>query len=302
MLNNINSLLTIFLKIGVLAAVTGLIIYGIKDEQTGPFPYEMKLSSTEPITNDSLEFRLSIVPALKDKCRDNVPPGLARGIDLSYYQNNLIDKIDSSDSIDFVYCRATHGLNTLDTSFQRNWNTAKQKGIRRGAYHYFEPDQDPVDQAVRFCRIIGPLEEGDMPPALDIEVTGKFSRSKAAALREKVLVWLELTELITKKRPVIYTYYHFANDFLSDDELGEYPLWVARYPESENPIKDRVDADLIPDGWDEWTLWQYSESACIGNIPVCLDVFNGNKKELEQWVLDNNVSYSPFKNNGYAAL
>ena len=42
----------------------------------------------------------------------------------------------------------------------------------RGAYHLFLPNVDPAAQANLFLTKVGPLGAGDLPPTLDVEVSG----------------------------------------------------------------------------------------------------------------------------------
>ena len=47
--------------------------------------------------------------------------------------------------IQFVFIRATMGLDRLDKKFFYNWDEARKVNLPKGAYHYFDADQ-PADR------------------------------------------------------------------------------------------------------------------------------------------------------------
>ena len=66
------------------------------------------------------------------------------GIDVSHHNAKINwDKLKDSRTeevgIDFVYIKATEGATHLDKEFQRNWKEARRIGMKRGAYHFYNP-------------------------------------------------------------------------------------------------------------------------------------------------------------------
>jgi lysozyme len=93
------------------------------------------------------------------------------GIDVSEYQGKIdwkeVDSIDQK-VIHFVLVRATAGKDRKDLTFQENWKTLATKKMIRGAYHYYRPNENSLEQANLFIRTVR-LKKGDFPPVLDIE-------------------------------------------------------------------------------------------------------------------------------------
>ena len=195
------------------------------------------------------------------------------GIDVSHHQDNIdwkevkamqVQKI----RIDFVFIKATEGLGRVDNTFRRNWFSAREAGIPRGAYHYFLPNKSGKAQAENFISTIQ-LEKGDLPPVLDIETTGGASIED---IQQRTQDWLTMIEKEYKVRPIIYTNVDFYKNFLAG-KFDDYPLWIAHYLVQDKPRIDR-----------HWTFWQHNESGRVNGIDTTVDfnVFNGDSTEFSK--------------------
>jgi lysozyme len=194
------------------------------------------------------------------------------GIDISHYQDKINwDTLFSRHNIDFVFMRATAGIDNFDKHFQKNWESIKKAGVIRGAYHYYRPDENSEEQARFFIENVK-LEEGDMPPILDIE---KYSRIQSLkSLKNGLVNWLNIVEEYYQITPIIYTYNQFYLSALFDDPRFEkYPVWIALYNTNKRP-------DLL---LKEWTFWQFTDKGEISGIngDVDINVFNGNLKDMD---------------------
>ena len=197
------------------------------------------------------------------------------GFDVSHYQNEIqwhtIDSIYQKFPLDFVFIRATMGVDSYDQKFKINWAKSKSRFLIRGAYHYYRPDENSVSQAENFIRNVH-LEPGDMAPVLDIEELpkGQSMDSLKAGLKK----WLTMVEKHYKTKPILYTGEHFYNKHLQSD-FGDYPVWIANYNFFVEEIKS------------EWTFWQFSEKGTIQGIPtkVDLNVFKGTRQDLKAFVV-----------------
>lgn len=161
---------------------------------------------------------------------------------------------------------------TEDSSFAFRWAAMKKSGIIRGAYDFYHPSRDSLVQAKGFLATFGgKLEDGDLPCALDFEVSDGQSRS---TILSGALLWLEYVERETGKRPILYMSPGFTQ---LDARFAKYPLWVANYG---------VKCPHVPDAHQDWAFWQGSES---GHVPgmrgVCdKDVFNGSEDDLKAFI------------------
>lgn len=186
---------------------------------------------------------------------------MLKGLDVSKWQGKPDwKKVKESSPVKFVYAKSSEGVSTSpDGSFLYNWNELKKAGLYRGAYHFYRPSQDPVAQAEVFYKIVGPLEDDDLPPMADIEVEGPKGQS-GAEYAKNARKFVERLEELFQRKSVIYTGGPIFNlvtkgapkedfDFFADRDL-----WLAAYVRRPN--------DFVPKAWAErgktWAIWQYS--------------------------------------------
>jgi lysozyme len=193
-----------------------------------------------------------------------------QGIDVSHYQGVIDWGLVAEAGMEFSFIKATEGTSDVDPQFQDNWNGAKAAGLLRGAYHFFQPGEDPQQQAKNFLSVVQTVP-GDLPPVLDVEIPAEASEIIAGAQ-----VWLAAVAQATAKIPILYTSPGFwANLGASVTGFSRFPLWVAEYG---------VTAPKIPEGWTTWTFWQFSESGSVSGIEgsVDLDLYQGTLAGLQQ--------------------
>jgi lysozyme len=131
------------------------------------------------------------------------------GIDVSHHNAKINwDKLKSARSenvsIDFVYIKATEGATHLDRQFKRNWAEAKRVGMKRGAYHFYNPRVMSDRQVDNFIGQVR-MEAGDLPPVLDLEVNGGKPDD---IIIKGVRNWLTLIEAHYGVKPIIYVNIH----------------------------------------------------------------------------------------------
>lgn len=193
------------------------------------------------------------------------------GFDVSEYQSAVawdkIDKIEDDFPLSFVFIRATAGNNRPDSRFEENWKAAKEHYFIRGAYHYYRPNENSLEQAENFIRTVR-LQKGDLPPVLDIEKLPK--NQSIDSLKIGLRRWLNRVEKHYKVKPIIYSGESYYADFLKKEFKG-YPFWIANY----NFFVDNIKKD--------WLFWQFTEKAQVPGIKGLVDVniFNGNKEDLK---------------------
>jgi lysozyme len=204
------------------------------------------------------------------------------GLDVSYWQSGIDWPKVRATGQRFALIKATEGESYADPTFNDDWSGAKLSGLLRGAYCFFHPKQDPKKQADFFLSAIkAQNDNGELPPAIDLEVTDGLTRDK---IIPKVKAWLDEVEQALGRKPMIYSGVSFLETNLS--ELGggppawtkDYPFWLSWYP------SQYVDGmiPLMPRGWFQWNFWQYSENGRLNgiNTKVNLDIFNGTLEQL----------------------
>lgn len=201
---------------------------------------------------------------------------LTFGFDVSQYQGEIdweqIDSVENKFPLHFVLIRATAGNNKEDSEFDDNWKAAKEHNFIRGAYHYYRPNENSIEQAENFIKTVT-LQKGDLPPVLDIEQLPKeqsIDRLKVGLKR-----WLKKIDEYYKVKPIIYTGEKYYEDFLKEEFKG-YTFWVANYNFFVENIKE------------DWLFWQFTEKATIKGINerVDLNIYNGTPKMLEYLTLN----------------
>lgn len=192
------------------------------------------------------------------------------GIDVSTYEGLVDwDAVKASGKA-FAFARVSDGLNHVDETFDRNWTAIQSHGLIRGAYQFLRVGQDPIAQADLMIAKVGQLGPGDLPPVLDVEVADGYGSD---AVVSAIGVWLDRVQSATKRRPIIYTAQYFWNTLNSTAQFATSPLWVANYG---------VQCPSLPDSWNDWQFWQYSETGSVPGISGSVDVsvFNGSLAAL----------------------
>ena len=200
------------------------------------------------------------------------------GIDVSHHQQYIQWDSVAMDDISFVFVKATEGATHRDTLFPSNWGEITRVGIKKGAYHFFRPATSAEDQANNFIEYVS-MDEGDLPPVLDVEVLDEVSKID---LISRMRTWLYMVELHYDIKPIIYTNVKFYNQHLAG-HFDEYPYWIARYNDDEPVLKHNAD----------WTFWQYGNRGKIAGVSGYVDynVFYGDAQSLDdlclqpKWVL-----------------
>lgn len=203
---------------------------------------------------------------------------MIEGIDVSSWQGNIDWSKVKSTETKFAYIKATEGATYTNPNFHRDWQEAKAHGITRGAYHFLSPTSEVKDQVANFARSVGALAIGDLPPALDIE-GDKWHSVSPDDKWHFLSSWLAEAERQFLIAPIVYIGFYFARDAFQTakrPELRRYHLWVPNY----NPVPE----PMIPEPWDKWTFWQFTDKSNVDGIPGHVDRnrFDGSLSDLMQ--------------------
>lgn len=205
-----------------------------------------------------------------------VPSGaFSYGIDISHFQqkvdwDSLMVMTDGAGRtirsmkhardvkpVSYVFIKATEGTSMKDRNFHANWRKAGEKGIRRGAYHFFRSSKDPEQQARHFIKTVGGLRYKDLPPVLDIETIHPGCSHKT--LNERALKWLKTVEEHYDRKPIVYSSASFIENILCKEITENYPIWVAHY-DTDKPRCSR------------WHIWQFTDKAVVHGIDGHVDL------------------------------
>lgn len=212
-------------------------------------------------------------------------PGIAApsGVDVAGHQHPGGGDINwtqvRGDGQSFAFVKATEGSDFVNPHYAEDVRQASASGLKVGAYHYGLPSDDPVRQARHFAGKVNQLPANSLPPVLDLEVAeGKSPRQ----LIEWTRLFLNETERLTGKKPMMYTYRFFWSDHMANTkEFSQYPLWLAAYQST---------APKPVGGWSKLAFWQRSETGRVKGIasPVDMNLFNGNGGQLHTFNANSN--------------
>lgn len=202
---------------------------------------------------------------IKNELLASIPEGFTSfGIDISHHQGSIdwkdlfIDK-DLDSVISFIYCKATEGIDHIDSEWENNRSALLGLGKPHGAYHFFSVKTDALKQARHFLDH-WKKEMLDLPPVLDVETEAESDR----ILIKSMKIWLQEVEKKTGSRPIIYTSLHFYETKFKN-EFKDYFFWIAAYSRKPECLEDK-----------RILHWQYSDKGELPGIEEKVD-FNVSK-------------------------
>jgi lysozyme len=208
------------------------------------------------------------------------------GIDVSRWQddNSTPQQIDFIKAYKagakFVFIKGSQS-NWADLDFIYNWNSSKNAGLLRGAYHFLVWEMKPEIQAQFFAGLLK-NDIGELPPVVDFEW---WQTTPSNALD---ILWAFIAELkkLLGVNPIIYTAASYWMQYgRTNSEWKKFPLWIANYD---------VLSPKIPLPWEDYTFWQYSshgDGLAFGaeSLNIDLNWFNGNYNDLLKFAGINSV-------------
>ncbi|HEY5926233.1 MAG TPA: GH25 family lysozyme [Kofleriaceae bacterium] len=171
----------------------------------------------------------------------------------------------------FAYVRATYGM-APDPGFASAWQNLKSSGLVRGAWQVLRHDENAVEQATQFLKIVE-LQRGDLPPMIDLE---RMATSSPTTVIDMLRTWLSVVESELearhgcKIRPIIRTSSRAWPVRKEPCAFQDYTLWIIDAFHFEPQVPKCLGAG-------EWQFHQYSVGTRgIPGIsgPVALDRFN----------------------------
>ncbi len=198
-----------------------------------------------------------------------------RGVDVSGYQGLIDWDVLASQDIRFAYIKATEGSGMQDEMFKTNWQAATKTSLKVGAYHFFSFESPGNTQADNYIRTV-PKLKGGLPPAVDLELYGKYSElppSRAEISRELDSMLVKLEKHYGKK-PVIYVTSRSYKLYIQGG-YTENPIW----------IRSVITKPILPDGH-RWTFWQYSARHALPGYAgeerfIDMNAFSGSPAQFE---------------------
>lgn len=216
-----------------------------------------------------------------------------QGLDVSGHQPTVDWQQQWNMGSRFAYVKATEGNYYKNPSYSSQYQGSRNVGMIRGAYHFAIPNwSSGADQARYFVQNGGGWSSDGytMPPVLDFEfnpyegrtINGFYFGNTCYNMSPSQLTsWVRdfgnTMQTMTGRLPVIYTNTSWWNQCLGNPSgFGDYPLWVAAYPNS--PTNN---AGPVPTAsWSTYSMWQYSST---GPFAGDSNVWNGDYASLQRF-------------------
>lgn len=208
-------------------------------------------------------FFLICVVAMQPICFSFGPSSLhtMNGIDVSVWQGEINYEEVSKTGVEIVYIRSSEGNSYVDPYYLKNYNNAKDNGLKVGFYHYLTATtkNEAISQADFFVSLVGGLEP-ECRLAMDFE---QFDGLSIEEINNISLAFLERVEQKSGKEVVIYSDSYNAINTFSEELAKRYPIWIAEY-EVEEPENNGK--------WSTWIGFQYSNMGEIEGISEKVDL------------------------------
>lgn len=206
------------------------------------------------------------------------------GIDVSVWQDNnsTPQQVNFKKAYDagarFAFIKASQST-FCDLDFIYNWNSSKNAGLLRGAYHFLVWETKPETQAAFFWGLLK-NDPGELPPVVDFEW---WSTIPSNAIN---ILWAFLVEFkrLSGKTCIVYTAPGFWQPYGRQNvEWSQFPLWIADY--GANNANAPKAYPTVPKPWKDWLFWQYSSKGDglkfgCESLSVDMNYFNGSLEEL----------------------
>ncbi|MBQ8427073.1 MAG: hypothetical protein IJX16_04875 [Clostridia bacterium] len=172
---------------------------------------------------------------------------MLKGFDISNWQKNIVLK---KDSYDFVICKATEGLNFVDTYCDNFIQKAIKDNKLFGFYHFARNNQPEAEAAffVKNCK--GYFNYGI--PVLDIEDFSIYDWN------DYTTRFINTVINTTGVPPIVYCSASQTHRF-SESVYNKCGLWVAGYPQNYTGwISSDMPYNISP--WSVYCIWQFTSS------------------------------------------
>lgn len=175
--------------------------------------------------------------------------------DVSFYQGD-IDFRTMREHSDGVIIRA--GQRTwVDSRFLENWQAAKEAGLPRGSYWFYDSREAPEKQAALWWSLVKD-NPGELVHAADMEESYGGPYGSTAHMKKFISEFKRLSGLPDSRIAIYSGYYWWVDRTGGDPFFSDYPLWLAQYtPELIRIPPPWVASDLL--------FWQFTPS---GNGPA----------------------------------
>lgn len=211
------------------------------------------------------------------------------GVDRSHNNNPINLTSLATKGIGFIWFKATQGITYQDPTFNGSWQEIKAipgnhlsgQLVKRGAYHFFDPRYDGIQQAKNYLsRGVNFSSPGCLPPCVDVEdLVGSNAADTTAAniwvadnwqlALQRLNDFLAYVKQQTGRPCMIYTYNNYPKEYFHGTKFPDNPMWLSSL---QRVCPPRYDTGELPAFWQNTYSWDGTDMD--GNF------FNGTDAEL----------------------
>lgn len=200
------------------------------------------------------------------------------GLDCSKYQIDINWTKAKAAGIQFAIIKITEGTTGREDNIynlKARVLSAQKNGVKVGYYHFARPgninipEQDALEELGNVLTCLNKLPKANLPFVLDIESYSKQLIWKDIEKTDHMNRFIStfFNGLSAKNiKSILYSYKSFV-DTNTTPAFSTYPLWLAAY--LNNP---EVSLPAIPNGWNEWKIWQFTEKGQIDGYVGDIDL------------------------------
>lgn len=194
------------------------------------------------------------------------------GIDVSKHNGEIDFEKVAADDYQFVFIKASEGKTYQDEAFNRNYQGARDAGLKVGAYHFFRKNRTGEEQAANLLNAVKG-KELDLPLVIDLEDDwgNGATTSRETALKRV----LEMIEILDDKGydVMIYTNLDGYGKYYKG-MLGDHDLWLCSF----------TSPDILTDK--PHRFQQFSHEGVVDGVKgdVDLNVWRGSKREWQHYL------------------
>ena len=195
-------------------------------------------------------------------------PGAMLGIDVAEFQGEIDWQAVRSAGVEFAILRIgyrgyLHGALFADESFERNYSSARQAGIRLGVY-FFSQACTEAEAEEEAAYVLSALNGAslELPVFFDWEESfSENSRTSGKATSEVSAYAKAFCRRITDGgyRAGVYFNQQYGYGIMDLESLGDYAFWLAEY-------------DDVPVFFYDFSVWQYTGSGQVDGIGTQVDL------------------------------
>jgi len=170
-----------------------------------------------------------------------------------------------------VIHKLTEGTGFTDSKVGARYFLARDAGMLWGVYHFIRPGK--IEQQAEYF-----VGRADALEVADDDTLYVLDYEDAGVSLNDALTFMRRVEALTGRAPALYSG-HVLKEALGgkpNAEISEYRLWLAQYSS----------APTLPPGFDDYWLWQFSESGSVPGInpPVDVNAYDGTETDLRaEW-------------------